>query len=155
MFCSSSAAAHLLPEGYFHKIVDHTLDDLLERLEVGRVLGGGMARCVVSCQPVLGGRCWEYGSAVVSSMHRSSELETYTATEIVGASAGEPAYVRPFTFRHPPLVALLPGLQYFVDELDIVDGDVEYSVRHWLGACCWQTARASLGGVRHSAGVRV
>lgn len=29
-----SHAAEQIPEPYFHKIVDHTLDDLLERLEV-------------------------------------------------------------------------------------------------------------------------
>ena len=39
-----SHAAELLPEPYYHKIVDHTLDDLLERLEVR------LAACAARCK---------------------------------------------------------------------------------------------------------
>lgn len=81
-----------MPEEQYHKLVDQTLDDLLERLEVQ----AGTA------------------SAQRPAGHLAPPVKP-------GCVCGVPAHWR--------WVLLCPALpQAFVEDMDLVEGDVEYSV---------------------------
>lgn len=98
-------------EGYFHKIVDTTLEDLLERLEVR----GGGQRALAAVSP---------------AAHRPGPCSVAHA----------------FCFCTHTNCTSPPLLQFFVEDLDTVDGDVEYSVSclsqlsgrawHWGSKAC-------------------
>lgn len=116
-----------MSEGYYHKIVDQTLDDLLERLEVSRGLRAVEAVRNACCSGEICSMMPKAGWARLPSWLRCScQMVARNAASCQGA--------------------ILPCVpQYFLEELDIVDGDVEYSVselkrRGLLGerpACGW------------------
>lgn len=112
-----------LPEPYYHKIVDHTLDDLLERLEVcccpalcwfAAAAGTGFGASSASCAaPIM---------LVATAIIRKHSARMWWLLRMVGWGQVAPQSSR------MPLPSPPRSLQYFVEELDYLDADVEYSV---------------------------